>query len=151
MWSVRAWRLWCQCQIDHYLLGTEFTGLGERHACAVGALQEIAVGGLVALDGRGPVVVGVLGVPRVRPPLQLVAEPLHCPRPLALQIAITLCNAHTHTLRENSLVSGKCCTRNGITTTKEPMKLWLLMEIEMFLFSDRLGGVSVCCACLCMY
>lgn len=55
-----------------YLLGTKFTGLGECHTCAVRTLQEVAVGGLVALDWRGPVVVGVLGVPRVRPPLQLV-------------------------------------------------------------------------------
>lgn len=73
-----------------YLLGTEFTGFGQRHACAVRPLQEVAVGRLVALHGRGPVVVGVLRIPGVRPPLQLVAQPLHSPRPLPLEVAVAL-------------------------------------------------------------
>ena len=67
-----------------YLLGAELTGLGQSHAGAVRALQEVAVGGLVALDGRGPVIVGVLGIARVRPALQLVTQPLHRPCPLPL-------------------------------------------------------------------
>lgn len=56
----------------HHLFRTKFTGFGQCHASAVRALQEVAVGGLVALNWRGPVVVGVLRVPRVRPPLQLI-------------------------------------------------------------------------------
>lgn len=73
-----------------YLLGTEFAGFGQRHACAVRPLQKVAVGRLVALHRRGPVVVGVLGIPGVRPPLQLVTQPLHGPRPLPFQVAVTL-------------------------------------------------------------
>lgn len=67
--SVCVRGLKCQCD---YLLRTEFTGLGECHTCAVRALQEVAVGGLVALDRGRPVVVCVLRVPRVGSPLQLV-------------------------------------------------------------------------------
>lgn len=78
--------IWC----ESYLLRAEFTGLGQGHACGVRALQEVSVGGLVALDWGRPVVVGVLGVPCVGPPFQLVPQPLHCPRPLTLQVPVTL-------------------------------------------------------------
>lgn len=52
--------------------------------------QEISVGRFIALDRWGPVVISVLGIASVRPPFQLVPEPLHRPCPLPLQITITL-------------------------------------------------------------
>lgn len=85
-----------------YLLGAKFAGLGQGHACGMRALQEVPVGGLVALDGRRPVVVGVLGVPCVGPPLQLVPQPLHRPRPLTLQVPVTLQDRETHTITKSA-------------------------------------------------
>lgn len=85
-----------------YLLGAKFAGLGQGHACGMRALQEVPVGGLVALDGWRPVVVGVLGVPCVGPPFQLVPQPLHCPRPLTLQVPVTLQDRETHTITKSA-------------------------------------------------
>ncbi|CAN7976309.1 unnamed protein product, partial [Ixodes persulcatus] len=79
------------------LLGAELDGPGQGEPGTVRPLQEIAVGRLVGLGRRRPLVVAILAAARIWPlrampertyPLQLVVQPVDGGGPLALELAV---------------------------------------------------------------